>query len=204
MIRSSINKANAQHSTGPTTEAGKHRSSLNALRHGLTGQVVVMPNEDMEAYHRHLNSFTDQYRPEGATEANLVQALADATWRLNRAAAYETNLIALAPDPLNLAETLAKQSKNLSNISIHTQRLWRQIDQAIVRLQQVQETRRAQEQSELDDVLEIIEMYKSKGQIYIPANDGFVFTKPQIDAAIQARTRQRLVQKARAHNQSAA
>jgi len=32
--RAAVNKANAQHSTGPRTEAGKQRSKLNALRHG--------------------------------------------------------------------------------------------------------------------------------------------------------------------------
>jgi len=31
--RAVINRANAQHSTGPRTEAGKQRASLNALRH---------------------------------------------------------------------------------------------------------------------------------------------------------------------------
>lgn len=41
--RAEINRTNAQNSTGPKTEAGKQRSSLNALRHGLTGQIVVMP-----------------------------------------------------------------------------------------------------------------------------------------------------------------
>src|ERR1700691_5879329 len=91
--RAEINRENAQHSTGPKTEAGKQRSSLNALRHGLTGQIVVMPSEDLHAYQLHLKSFTDEYHPNGATEANLVQALADASWRLNRVAALETNLL---------------------------------------------------------------------------------------------------------------
>src|SRR5580698_3776138 len=93
--RIETNRANAQHSTGPKTEAGKQRSSLNALRHGLTGQIVVMPTEDLAAYQSHLKSFEDEYAPEGATEANLVQALADTSWRLNRVAALETNLLIL-------------------------------------------------------------------------------------------------------------
>ena len=37
--RASINRANAQRSTGPRTESGKKVSSLNALRHGLTGDL---------------------------------------------------------------------------------------------------------------------------------------------------------------------
>ena len=51
--RAEINRENAQHSTGPKTEAGKKQSSLNALRHGLTGQIVVMPTEDLAAYQLH-------------------------------------------------------------------------------------------------------------------------------------------------------
>src|SRR5580692_1374136 len=93
--RIKINRANSQHSTGPKTPDGKQRSSLNALRHGLTGQIVVMPTEDLHAYQLHLKSFTDEYNPKGATEANLVQSLADTTWRLNRVAALETNLLTL-------------------------------------------------------------------------------------------------------------
>ena len=44
------NIENAKKSTGPRTEAGKKRSSLNALRHGLTGQVVILPREDIAAF----------------------------------------------------------------------------------------------------------------------------------------------------------
>src|SRR5579863_6043128 len=102
--RTEINRANSQHSTGPKTEAGKKKSSLNALRHGLTGQIVVMPTEDLQAYQSHLNSFTDEYAPKGATESNLVQALADTSWRLNRVAALETNLLTMGmtnPSPFS-------------------------------------------------------------------------------------------------------
>jgi hypothetical protein len=70
-----INRANAQHSTGPTTEVGKQRSSLNALRHGLTSRIAVMPTEDIEAYETHKKSFTDEYSPQGATEAQSSPSL---------------------------------------------------------------------------------------------------------------------------------
>jgi hypothetical protein len=38
------------HSSGPTSPQGRVRSSINALRHGLTARVVVLPTEDMAAY----------------------------------------------------------------------------------------------------------------------------------------------------------
>jgi hypothetical protein len=66
--RARINRANAKQSTGPKTKAGKKRSSLNALRHGLTGQAIVLPSDDLKAYQKHLQSFADEYRPQGATE----------------------------------------------------------------------------------------------------------------------------------------
>ncbi len=34
------NRRNAQKSTGPVTEAGKHRSSMNAVQHGLLARAV--------------------------------------------------------------------------------------------------------------------------------------------------------------------
>ena len=49
------NARNAQHSTGPKSEAGKKRSSMNALKHGLTAAEAVLPNEDPAAYQEKLD-----------------------------------------------------------------------------------------------------------------------------------------------------
>src|ERR1035438_2851384 len=52
VFRATINQLNAQKSSGPRTQAGKQRSSRNALRHGLTARTAVLDSEDPEAYHR--------------------------------------------------------------------------------------------------------------------------------------------------------
>ena len=43
-------KQNAQQSTGPCTADGKPRVASNALKHGLTGKQVVLPNENPEDF----------------------------------------------------------------------------------------------------------------------------------------------------------
>jgi hypothetical protein len=175
--RTQTNRNNAQHSTGPKTEAGKQRSSLNALRHGLTSQVVVMPGEDLLAYLRHVESFIDEYAPKGPTEAHLVQALADTSWRLNRVAAIESNILsgaiaqqplavdAPAPiqDALALASAFESQSKALATLSLHTQRLSRQFERTVAFLRDLQKARKTQQTQE---------------PVSLPVADGFVFSKP--------------------------
>jgi hypothetical protein len=52
VVQIEANRRNAQQSTGPRTEIGKKTSSLNALRHGLTSRIVVLPTEDLAAYQR--------------------------------------------------------------------------------------------------------------------------------------------------------
>ena len=44
--RREANRRNAQLSTGPRTEAGKDRSRRNALTHGLSAEVVRLPEDD--------------------------------------------------------------------------------------------------------------------------------------------------------------
>jgi hypothetical protein len=219
ITRAEINRANSQHSTGPKTEAGKQRSSLNALRHGLTGQIVVMPTDDLTAYQLHLNAYAAEYHPQGPTESDLVQLLADTAWRLHRIAALETNLLTLGmarePNPLASAQpqiqeamamvsALESQSKALSNLSVHGQRLSRQFERTINQLRDLQETRRAQEKQQMNDLLDILEMYKSEGETYDPLADGFVFSEAQITAGFLARTRERLAEEAYEHRCEAA
>jgi hypothetical protein len=100
--REAINRANSEHSTGPRTQAGKQRSSQNALRHSLTSRTAVLPTEDQAVYEQHRRHFRDEYQPANATETQLVQQLADTSCRLNRIPLIETDLIAQAPSPESL------------------------------------------------------------------------------------------------------
>jgi hypothetical protein len=202
--RAAANAANAQKSTGPRTAAGKQCSSLNALRHGLTGHVVVLPTEDQSAYQCHLKRFVDQFQPKGALEEQLVQSLGDTTWRLNRVPATEATFLSLAAEDhldsirtnepraagaLALAKAFHHQSHALANISIYEQRLARLFDRTLKQLREIQAERREQERRQMSDAAEILQMHEEREIPYDPAQDGFVFSTAEIQAFIQRRHR---------------
>ncbi len=188
--RAQINRNNARHSTGPKTEAGKQRSSLNALRHGLTGQTIVMPAEDLEAYQQHIQRFVNEYRPQGATETQLVQSLADTAWRINRVAVLETNLLTHdiihqdfpnhestheMREAIAIAAALDSHTRVLSTLSLHGQRLARQFEKTLALLQQLQSTRLVNEAADL------VQVHRMEQKPYQPAANGFVFSNEEIE-----------------------
>ena len=200
--RATINRANAAKSTGPRTDAGKQRSSLNALRHGLTGQTIVLPTEDQSAYQRHSQSFLDECQPKGAIETQLVQSLLDTSWQLNRAAAVESNLFSLgitgdrirvnhpqAEAALAMALAYREHNRAFANISIYRQRLARQFERTLAQLRQIQAERRAIEERQLDKAAKILKMHKDDNLPYQPADDGFVFSNDEIETFLRREER---------------
>jgi hypothetical protein len=207
--RTAVNKANAQKSTGPRTEAGKQLSSLNALRHGLTGQTIVLPTEDHSAYERHSQSFLNEYHPKDATETQLVQSLIDTSWRMNRAATVETNLFSLgiiemenrlranhpeAEAALAMALAFREHMRAFASISTQSQRLARQFERTLTQLRQIQAERRAIELGQLDNAAKILKMHKhehpsSEPALYNPADDGFVFSTTEIETFLRREER---------------
>jgi hypothetical protein len=75
------NRRNAQQSTGPKTQDGRNRSRVNALRHGLTGQVTTMTDEDRAAHDKLSKALIASLAPEGAMETQLAQRIATDSWR---------------------------------------------------------------------------------------------------------------------------
>jgi hypothetical protein len=86
------NRRNALRSTGPRTEAGKHTSRCNAVRHGLTAETVICALEDAEDYKAFEAAVIADYDAQSAVERELVLRLANILWRLRRATTMETGL----------------------------------------------------------------------------------------------------------------
>ena len=79
------NRRNAQKSTGPTTPEGRAVVRYNALKHGLTSEVLIPMDEDRPEFDLLCDSFETEYQPVGPTEESLLENLVAAKWRLGRA-----------------------------------------------------------------------------------------------------------------------
>src|SRR5947209_19083556 len=86
------------HSTGPKTPEGKYRSSLNSIRHGLTAQTIVLPQEDASRFEELLADYLHEFSPATKFELDLVHELAAVRWRIQRVWSLESVAIQLAVD----------------------------------------------------------------------------------------------------------
>jgi hypothetical protein len=177
------NRANAQCSTGPKTDFGKANSALNAVKTGLTGRTILLPNEDAKAYEDHLLKYVDAFAPVGDYETQLVQSLAETQWRLGRIPGLESATFALGRikysdrfpedmDPQARAALLdayiaQEDAKHLKNLHLQENRLHRRYRQDLQELQTRQKARQDQEAAE------------KKVQAAKPPAVGFEFTTPE-------------------------
>jgi hypothetical protein len=84
------NQLNAQNSTGPRTPEGKAKSALNAIKHGLCAQSVIISSEKSEDFHRFSKNLTAEFDPANQVEKIMVRRIVSLSWRLERAAKYES------------------------------------------------------------------------------------------------------------------
>jgi hypothetical protein len=96
------NRRNAQKSTGPKTADGKSVSKLNALKHGLLAQTVVVRGHQMKESANEFKKLCQEFyvdlNPVGPLEEMLVGQIVTASWRLRRARTAESGEIALNVD----------------------------------------------------------------------------------------------------------
>src|SRR5579862_5167225 len=96
------NRRNALRSTGPRTAAGKAVSRMNAVRHGVLSEAVVVRGsrvqETAEEFEELRKHFREGLRPVGRLEEALVERIVMAHWRLRRVLAMETEEIVRSVD----------------------------------------------------------------------------------------------------------
>ncbi len=138
-LQSQSNARNAQHSTGPRTDAGKARAARNAYRHGFCAADIVAPGEDAPAFAALLEQTRASWAVQGPDEEDLAEEIAVAIWRRRRLRrvegelwAHRRGLLADLPEDaapgagaaLTLGEALAQDCDSRANALEKLRRWW--------------------------------------------------------------------------------
>jgi hypothetical protein len=189
------NRLNAELSSGPKSPDGKAKSSLNAVKTGLTGRTVLLSSEDAALYTTHIERIFKKFSPFGDDEANLVQSIADTEWRLLRIPGLEMGIFALGH--IEFAEKFANQEQSirkslidsqvyityqrpLSNLSIQQGRLSRQREHDLGALEKMQQKRDEVHRKQIRDAEEMLELAQKKRLTINLADFGFEISEADI------------------------
>ena len=180
---------------GPASPEAKERVKYNALRHGFTGQVLIMTPEEREKFDAFVQGMMTDLAPVGTHETFLANSMAEEAWRLNQIRARCANLSAVGdfdgagdkyrpmegqhPSILTtVVETVIArdQSKQLALMSLYGQRTQRAYEKYKKELNEMQQNRKANEAAELEEARLLFQLADTQGLAYDPRKDGFVFS----------------------------
>ena len=185
------NRNNSQKSTGAKTEAGRERSSLNATRHGFTGQQLVLSDAEKEAYEFHVLAYMDEHAPKTQIETSLVQQFADLNWSLHQIAVQQHNLMSLINtmteqlmkqgDLEALSKALAQPYRTLNTLGIYESRKRRAANALEAQLGAILEGRR----EALAQAAKLYKQRKAQNLPFVPSEFGFVHSVAEIEREIE-------------------
>ncbi len=151
-------RTNGAKSQGPITEEGKQASSQNRLNHGFNSKRVVLPGESQEEFDELLASYLEEHQPATPTERTLIENMAIARWRQQRAWTLETAGLTAemrrpryieGEDPETQAfvafRTLTDDSRTLELLNRYEARFERQFRAALTAFLKLRAQRRAEE-----------------------------------------------------------
>jgi hypothetical protein len=186
---------------GPASPEAKDRVRYNALRHGFTGQVLIMTPEEREKFDAFVQGMMTDFAPVGTHETFLANSVAEEAWRLNQIRARCANLTAVGDfdgvgkkyrpmedqNPAILTavvETAVTRdlSKELALMSLYAQRTQRAYEKYKKELKELQESRKAEEAAQREEARLLFQLAETQGLPYDPAQDGFVFSLQSIKA----------------------
>ena len=201
--RLAANRENAKKSTGPQSATAKAKVRLNALKTGLTAQIVVMPHENAAEYKQYLDRRFKKFLPVGDDETITVQSIVDNEWRLARIAPLEEGVFTLGhrlfadefadeENPATRAalirvKTMQEYRRDLSNLALQERRLRNHIEKDLAKLEELQKNRFMKRTSQV----EFCQKQLSKeGSDFQPSDIGIDFSTSELQAYLNQTDKQ--------------
>jgi phosphoglycolate phosphatase-like HAD superfamily hydrolase len=110
------NRSNARRSSGPRTPAGKARSSLNTLKHGLCARSILIGAEKPEQFEELRAAVITHYKARSALAHDAADRYAATLWRLRRIPAIEAALAEAVRQEAHWEECRALKRTHYSKI----------------------------------------------------------------------------------------
>lgn len=136
---------------GPRTAGGKAIVSANALKHGLTGRDIVLPNENPDDFEAFRTGLLTSLDPQGDLEEALAEKYIADAWRLRRVPMLEATFYRRGYREL-LVRQAEKTVNQYENVLKNTfARLQKDVDPRFREAHGDAEQRLTSAQAELDD-----------------------------------------------------
>ena len=112
----SANRKNAQLSTGPKTEAGKAKSALNAVKHGIFPKECLkdISDEEVRDYEALRLGVFESLKPKDQMQAILCDKVTIDAWRLRKVLAFEQGAMQLETLNLDASDSSVELSRRES------------------------------------------------------------------------------------------
>ena len=140
--QSEASRLNGARSAGPATAAGKARSALNGVRHGLCGRTFfLLPDEDPAEFQAHEAMWLAEWSPRDLHEHEAAACAIRAMWREIRADRLEAQVLTdlfAAGEIADEAERQAAKAtafKALGTLLRYRSRIEREHDRAMAALE---------------------------------------------------------------------
>ena len=210
-----LTEATSPVAAAPTEAAAlpQPRSSraLRAYRHGLTGQIVLLTQEEQVAYDAHCRGYMKIMNPLGYVENDIAQLICDDRWRLKRAASLESAVLAAElalPDQvtcdhaevahaLSMGKAWVKKGGNIALLSVYENRIQRRIEKNLDEFRFQQSSRGAAVEKALLEAAMLAQEAERNGENadqaieYLLSNSVFFIPRYEVPLASLPRPRNR-------------
>lgn len=152
--RKNASRANGTRSKGPKTAEGKAKSSLNAVRHGMLAETILLENEEPRVFKELYYAFMDRLQPADEVERGFIEEMVAFHWRMRRGWLTETELwnrsLEHQPDGpahhpelgrISLAFSELARSPEMALLNRYESRLHRMLQRSLKSLQSLRETK---------------------------------------------------------------